>query len=82
MMQQLKEHLIQNFLDKKAGTQANTDAIEAFLQGGGSVVSPEFRELLQEREEAYFQWNNALMSLNFLPSDDRAQFLGNILQST
>lgn len=32
-MQQLKEHLIKNFLDKKAGTQANTDAIEAFLQG-------------------------------------------------
>lgn len=78
MTQQLKERLIQNFLDKKAGTQANTDAIYAFLQAGGSAFSSEFQELLQERDEAYFQWNNALLSLNLLPAEERLEFFGNM----
>ncbi|WP_431090854.1 hypothetical protein [Paenibacillus sp. 8b26] len=78
MTQQLSERLIQNFMDKKAGTQANTDAIDAFLQAGGSVVSPEFQKLQQERVEAYFQWNNALLSLKILPAEERLKVFGNM----
>ncbi|WP_311080913.1 hypothetical protein [Paenibacillus polymyxa] len=78
MTQAIKARLIKNFMDKKAATQANTDAVKAFLQAGGSVVSPEFQELLQEREEAYFQWNNALQSLKVLPAEERMVFFGNM----
>jgi hypothetical protein len=78
MTQQLKERLIQNFMDKKVATKANTDEIEASLEAGGSVVSPEFQELLQERDEAYFQWNNALLSLKVLPAEERLKFFGNM----
>ncbi|KAF6569047.1 hypothetical protein G9G53_22405 [Paenibacillus sp. EKM206P] len=76
MTQQFKERIIQNFLDTKVATKTNTDAIKAFLQAGGSVESPEFQELQREREEAYFQWNNALLSLRVLPEDERLQVFG------
>lgn len=78
MTQQMSERLIQNFLDKKAGTQANTDAIEAFLQAGGSVESLEFQQLQQKRAEAYFQLSNALLSLKVLPAEEQLQVFGNM----
>lgn len=73
MTQEMVSRVVENYHAKKAATQANTMAITAFQQSGGSLRSSEFLELLRERDEAYFQWENARLSLELLSVEERLQ---------
>ncbi len=46
----------------------NTAAVMELIQGG-QVDSPEFKQLWQQREFAFTEWNNAALAVRDLPVD-------------
>ncbi|MDN8592065.1 hypothetical protein Q0V21_25285 [Paenibacillus sp. 11B] len=77
MKDQLYIQIIINYVESAKALRENTAAVTSF---NGSIQTPDFESLWQERELIFHRWQNAAASLRELPDEYVAQAVAAIDQ--